>query len=164
MGQRSLIYSFVARGTVILSEYTEFTGNFTSIAAQCFQKLPATNNKLTSGLYDMKGAKGKGAAKRDALKHVGDRKVGKKKAPAKAASKGKTKAAKDPNMPERPSSASFVFLEEFRKTFKKENPNVKAVSAAGEVGGEKWNSMSAAENYEAKAAKRKTEYEKLMKA
>ncbi|KAI7735665.1 hypothetical protein M8C21_005212 [Ambrosia artemisiifolia] len=47
MGQQSLIYSFVARGTVILSEYTEFTGNFTIIAAQCLHKLPATNNKFT---------------------------------------------------------------------------------------------------------------------
>ncbi|KAB2600232.1 synptobrevin-related protein [Pyrus ussuriensis x Pyrus communis] len=47
MGQQSLIYSFVARGTVILAEYTEFTGNFISIASQCLQKLPATNNKLT---------------------------------------------------------------------------------------------------------------------
>ena len=42
-----MIYSFVARGTVILAEFTEFTGNFTSIAAQCLQKLPATNNKFT---------------------------------------------------------------------------------------------------------------------
>ncbi|KAL7209696.1 hypothetical protein ACSBR1_031288 [Camellia fascicularis] len=47
MGQQSLIYSFVARGTVILVEYTEFTGNFTSIASQCLQKLPASNNKFT---------------------------------------------------------------------------------------------------------------------
>ncbi|KVH89167.1 Longin domain-containing protein [Cynara cardunculus var. scolymus] len=47
MGQQSLIYSFVSRGTVILAEYTEFTGNFTSIAFQCLQKLPATNNKFT---------------------------------------------------------------------------------------------------------------------
>ncbi|KAJ9565101.1 hypothetical protein OSB04_001067 [Centaurea solstitialis] len=47
MGQQSLIYSFVARGTVILAEFTEFTGNFTNIAAQCLQKLPATNNKFT---------------------------------------------------------------------------------------------------------------------
>ncbi|MFS7904555.1 putative chromatin remodeling & transcriptional activation HMG family [Helianthus anomalus] len=83
-----------------------------------------------------------------------------------AASKGKTKAAKDPNKPKRPPSAFFVFLEEFRITFKKENPNNKAVSAVGKAGGEKWKSMSAAEKapYEAKAAKRKTEYEKLMKA
>nr|GEV66473.1 vesicle-associated membrane protein 722-like [Tanacetum cinerariifolium] len=47
MGQQSLIYSFVARGTVILSEYTDFNGNFTSVAAECLQKLPATNNKFT---------------------------------------------------------------------------------------------------------------------
>ncbi|CAH2056446.1 unnamed protein product [Thlaspi arvense] len=47
MGQQSLIYSFVARGTLILAEYTEFTGNFTSIASQCLQKLPSTNNKFT---------------------------------------------------------------------------------------------------------------------
>ncbi|RWW63761.1 hypothetical protein BHE74_00029048 [Ensete ventricosum] len=47
MGQQSLIYSFVARGTVILAEYTEFQGNFTSIAAQCLQKLPSSNNRFT---------------------------------------------------------------------------------------------------------------------
>ncbi|EPS61521.1 hypothetical protein M569_13274 [Genlisea aurea] len=47
MGQQSLIYSFVARGTVILAEYTEFTGNFTALAAQCLQKLPTANNKFT---------------------------------------------------------------------------------------------------------------------
>lgn len=47
MGQQTLIYSFVARGTVILAEYTEFTGNFTSVAAQCLQKLPASNNRFT---------------------------------------------------------------------------------------------------------------------
>ncbi|KAK8557579.1 hypothetical protein V6N12_009808 [Hibiscus sabdariffa] len=47
MGQQSLIYAFVARGTVVIADYTEFTGNFTTIASQCLQKLPATNNKFT---------------------------------------------------------------------------------------------------------------------
>ncbi|KAK9673391.1 hypothetical protein RND81_12G164800 [Saponaria officinalis] len=47
MGQQNLIYSFVSRGTLVLAEYTEFSGNFTSIASQCLQKLPATNNKFT---------------------------------------------------------------------------------------------------------------------
>ncbi|KAL9232782.1 hypothetical protein vseg_007851 [Gypsophila vaccaria] len=47
MGQQSLILSFVARGTVILAEYTEFTGNFTSVAVQCLQKLPSSSNKFT---------------------------------------------------------------------------------------------------------------------
>ena len=75
-------------------------------------------------------------------------------------------AKKDPNKPKRPPSAFFVFLEEFRKEFKKENPNVKAVSAVGKAGGDKWKSLSNAEKapYEAKAAKRKAEYEKQIKA
>ncbi|MFS7986628.1 putative Longin domain-containing protein [Helianthus anomalus] len=47
LGQESLIYNFVSRGTVILAGYTEFTSNFTSIASQCLQKLPTTNNKFT---------------------------------------------------------------------------------------------------------------------
>ncbi|KAB2600465.1 vesicle-associated membrane protein 726 [Pyrus ussuriensis x Pyrus communis] len=47
MGQQYLIYSFVARGSMVLAEYTEFTGNFTTIAAQCLQKLPSSNNKFT---------------------------------------------------------------------------------------------------------------------
>ncbi|KAE9461504.1 hypothetical protein C3L33_06588, partial [Rhododendron williamsianum] len=47
MGQKSLIYAFVSRGPVVLSEFTEFTGNFNSIALQCLQKLPTTNNKFT---------------------------------------------------------------------------------------------------------------------
>ncbi|KAK4742677.1 hypothetical protein SAY87_000678 [Trapa incisa] len=45
--QESFIYSFVARGTMVLAEYTEFTGNFPAIAAQCLQKLPSSNNKFT---------------------------------------------------------------------------------------------------------------------
>ncbi|CAI9298629.1 unnamed protein product [Lactuca saligna] len=114
---------------------------------------------------DMKGAKGKGATKRGALKPVDDKKVGKKKAVGKGKAKG-GKAEKDPNKPKRPPSAFFVFLEEFRVTFKKENPNIKAVSAVGKAGGEKWKSMSASEKapFEAKAAKRKSEYEKQMNA
>ncbi|CAM8978856.1 unnamed protein product [Rhodiola kirilowii] len=47
MAQQTLIYSFIARGTVILADFTEFTGNFTSVASQCLQKLPATSNKFT---------------------------------------------------------------------------------------------------------------------
>ncbi|MFQ6633720.1 hypothetical protein Gotur_012236, partial [Gossypium turneri] len=31
----------------VLADYTEFSGNFTSIASQCLQKLPASNNKFT---------------------------------------------------------------------------------------------------------------------
>ncbi|KAJ9700049.1 hypothetical protein PVL29_005738 [Vitis rotundifolia] len=47
MSQESFIYSFVARGTMVLAEYTEFTGNFPAIATQCLQRLPSANNKFT---------------------------------------------------------------------------------------------------------------------
>ncbi|CAL5211037.1 unnamed protein product [Lathyrus oleraceus] len=47
MGQQTLIYSFVARGTLIIAEHSDFTGNFTTIALQCLQKLPASNNRFT---------------------------------------------------------------------------------------------------------------------
>ncbi|KAG2688097.1 hypothetical protein I3843_09G078300 [Carya illinoinensis] len=47
MSHKPLIYAFVSRGTVLLAEYTEFSGNFNSIAHQCLQKLPAANNKFT---------------------------------------------------------------------------------------------------------------------
>ncbi|XP_054784178.1 high mobility group B protein 1-like isoform X1 [Prosopis cineraria] len=113
----------------------------------------------------MKNSKGKGA--------VDDRMAGKRKAAALKADKSSAKmtkkarnAKKDPNKPKRPPSAFFVFLEEFRKAFKAENPNVKAVSAVGKAGGEKWKSMTTAEKapYEAKAVKKKSEFEKLMKA
>eukprot|EP00262_Sarcandra_glabra_P010045 TRINITY_DN24911_c0_g1_i1.p1 TRINITY_DN24911_c0_g1~~TRINITY_DN24911_c0_g1_i1.p1 ORF type:complete len:167 (-),score=63.63 TRINITY_DN24911_c0_g1_i1:345-845(-) len=121
----------------------------------------------------MKGAKGKGTTKKETkevLKPVVDRKVGKRKAAIKADKSSKRRVKKekltkkDPNKPKRPPSAFFVFLEDFRKTYKLEHPNVKAVSAVGKAGGEKWKSLSDAEKapYEAKAAKKKTEYEKLI--
>ncbi|KAF8394930.1 hypothetical protein HHK36_018869 [Tetracentron sinense] len=125
-------------------------------------------------LLTMKPAKSKGAARKDtkeALKPVEDRKVGKRKAAVKVDKSSKknakkVKLAKDPNKPKRPPSAFFVFLEDFRKIYKQEHPNVKAVSAVGKAGGEKWKSLSNAEKapYEAKAAKRKAEYEKVMAA
>ncbi|KAI3757331.1 hypothetical protein L6452_04866 [Arctium lappa] len=100
----------------------------------------------------MKGAKSKGAT----------RKADSKLTVKKAAPKGK--AAKDPNKPKRPASAFFVFMEDFRKQFKEENPGNKSVAAVGKAGGAKWKSMSDAEKapFVAKAEKRKEEYEKTL--
>ncbi|PWA57130.1 high mobility group box domain-containing protein [Artemisia annua] len=82
----------------------------------------------------------------------------------KTAAKGK--AAKDPNKPKRPASAFFVFMEDFRTQFKAENPNVKSVAQVGKAGGAKWKAMSDSEKapFQAKADKRKKEYEKVMAA
>ncbi|KAJ3672331.1 hypothetical protein LUZ60_007052 [Juncus effusus] len=102
----------------------------------------------------MKGAKAADKAKKDSKLSVKRKAAEKPKAPK------KTKAGKDPNKPKRPPSAFFVFMEEFRKTFKEKNPNNKSVSVVGKAGGEKWKSLSEAEKapYQAKAAKLKSEY------
>ncbi|XP_022744527.1 high mobility group B protein 3-like isoform X2 [Durio zibethinus] len=124
----------------------------------------------------MKATRSRAAARKDnnkeTVKPVENRIVGKRKAALQAdksnqkRAKNETWAKKDPNKPKRPPTAFFVFLEEFRIIYKREHPKVKAVSAVGKAGGEKWKSMSNAEKapYEAKAAKRKSEYEKLMEA
>ncbi|XP_031111685.1 vesicle-associated membrane protein 721-like [Ipomoea triloba] len=55
MRQQSLIFSFVARDTVILADYTDFSGNFTGIASQCLQKLPAASNSNNKFTYNCDG-------------------------------------------------------------------------------------------------------------
>ncbi|KAL0302356.1 UNVERIFIED_CONTAM: Vesicle-associated membrane protein [Sesamum angustifolium] len=47
MSPKGLIYSFVAKGTVVLAEHTPYSGNFSTIAVQCLQKLPSNSSKYT---------------------------------------------------------------------------------------------------------------------
>ncbi|XP_042043207.1 vesicle-associated membrane protein 727-like [Salvia splendens] len=47
MVPKGLIYSFVAKGTVVLAEHTPYSGNFSTIAVQCLQKLPSNSSKYT---------------------------------------------------------------------------------------------------------------------
>ncbi|XP_059623339.1 HMG1/2-like protein [Cornus florida] len=113
----------------------------------------------------MKGGRSKAETKKtDSKLSVKKRGAPSEKASKKPAKKGK--AAKDPNKPKRPASAFFVFMEEFRKTFKEKHPNNKSVSVVGKAGGDKWKSMSEADKapYVAKAEKRKTEYNKTLQA
>lgn len=43
-----LIYSFVARGTTILAEYTaSFSGNFQTVAIECLQNVNNPDTKFT---------------------------------------------------------------------------------------------------------------------
>ena len=49
----SFIYSFVARGSTVLADYTSYSGNFSTVAIQCLQKCLKTDegeqppNKIT---------------------------------------------------------------------------------------------------------------------
>ncbi|XP_028117759.1 HMG1/2-like protein [Camellia sinensis] len=76
----------------------------------------------------MKGGRSKTETKRTDSKLSVKRGAPSEKAGKKPAAK-KGKAAKDPNKPKRPASAFFVFMEEFRKTYKEKHPNNKSVAA-----------------------------------
>ncbi|KAF3617346.1 High mobility group B protein 7 [Capsicum annuum] len=76
------------------------------------------------------------------------------------------KKPKNPNAPKRPPTAFFVFMDEFRQTFKAANPDCKSVSTVAKEGGEKWKSMTDEEKkpYQDKAAELKAAYEKALKS
>ncbi|KAG0616730.1 hypothetical protein M758_5G137800 [Ceratodon purpureus] len=124
-------------------------------------------------MKEAKGKKGAGTvAKRDVkekVTKVQDKDIKKRKGAVKEAKAKKPKPAKkvkDPNAPKRPPTAFFIFLNEFRKTFKEENPDVKGVTAVGKAGGERWKSMSEAEKqpFMSKAVQKKSEYDKTLSA
>ncbi|XP_060184975.1 high mobility group B protein 7-like isoform X1 [Lycium barbarum] len=76
------------------------------------------------------------------------------------------KKLKNPNAPKRPPTAFFVFMDDFRQTFKAANPDCKSVSTVAKEGGEKWKSMTDEEKkpYQDKAAELKAAYEKALKS
>ncbi|PSR88330.1 High mobility group B protein like [Actinidia chinensis var. chinensis] len=78
----------------------------------------------------------------------------------------KEKKTKDPNLPKRPQTAFFLFMDEFRKSYKKANPDCKSVAAVAKEGGEKWKSMTDEEKkaYVDRAAELKAEYTRALKS
>ncbi|XP_038875553.1 high mobility group B protein 7 [Benincasa hispida] len=83
---------------------------------------------------------------------------------SKTAKKGKKD--KDPNAPKRPPTAFFIFMDDFRKSYKEANPDSKGVKEVAKEGGEKWKSMTDEEKkpYQDKAAELKAEYEKALES
>ncbi|KAA8541441.1 hypothetical protein F0562_025404 [Nyssa sinensis] len=78
----------------------------------------------------------------------------------------KGKKVKDPKMPKRPPTAFFLFMDEFRKSFKEANPDCKSVSMVAKECGEKWKSMTDEEKkpYLDRAAELKAEYGKAVES
>ncbi|XP_076950553.1 high mobility group B protein 7-like [Bidens hawaiensis] len=76
----------------------------------------------------------------------------------------KSKKERDPSKPKKPPTAFFLFMEDFRKSFKEANPDNKKVAVVAKEGGEKWKSMSEEEkkDYTERAAKLKEEYQKAL--
>ncbi|XP_060188810.1 HMG1/2-like protein [Lycium barbarum] len=86
-----------------------------------------------------------------------------KKRKAEAALTKKEKASKNSGAPKRPPTAFFIFMADFRKSYKENFPDNKSVAVVGKAGGEKWKAMCESEKafYVEKAAKLKEEYEKI---
>ncbi|CAF1855926.1 hypothetical protein Bca4012_031967 [Brassica carinata] len=94
-------------------------------ARVAYKSLIVSNIKLKFWLCLIFKKKGKGKASKLKVLVIYDfQKKGKRKLPAEKLSKLETrkekKAKKDPYKPKRAPTAFFVFLEDFRKTFKKE--------------------------------------------
>ncbi|CAO1945449.1 unnamed protein product [Urochloa humidicola] len=64
--------------------------------------------------------------------------------------------------PKKPPTAFFYFMEDFRKTYKQENPSVKSMQEIGKACGEKWNTMAFEEKvkYYDIATEKRAEFEK----
>ncbi|KAJ0961264.1 hypothetical protein J5N97_004312 [Dioscorea zingiberensis] len=72
----------------------------------------------------------------------------------------------DADKPKKPPTAFFYFLEDFRKTFKEEKPDVKSMREIGKACGEKWKTMPFGEKvqYYDIATEKRAEFEKSMAA
>ncbi|KAF3334790.1 high mobility group B protein 14-like protein [Carex littledalei] len=70
----------------------------------------------------------------------------------------------DPRKPKKPPTAFFFYLEDFRKTFQQENPNVKSMRQIGKACGDKWRTLSFEEKvaYYDIATEKRAEFEKTM--
>ncbi|WCJ27375.1 High mobility group B protein 14 [Euphorbia peplus] len=71
----------------------------------------------------------------------------KQKRPKSAASKPKRKPKRknlkiDAKIPKKPATAFFFFLEDFRKDYQEQNPDVKSMRDIGKACGEKWRTMT----------------------
>ncbi|KAJ4872353.1 High mobility group B protein 7 [Raphanus sativus] len=79
--------------------------------------------------------------------------------------KDEKKTSASNNKPKRPLTAFFIFMNDFRKTFKEENPS-SSVKDVAKQGGEKWKSLTEEEKkvYLDKAAELKAEYNKSLES
>lgn len=70
----------------------------------------------------------------------------------------------DARKPKKPPSAFFYFLEDFRKEFQKQNPDIKTMQDIGKACGEKWNTMKYEDKvqYYDLATVKRAEFDKAM--
>ncbi|KAK3432793.1 hypothetical protein EUGRSUZ_D00306 [Eucalyptus grandis] len=82
----------------------------------------------------------------------------------KTAARGKKNVKLDAKMPKKPPTAFFYFLEDFRKDYQEQNPDVKSMRDIGKACGEKWKTMTYEEKvqYYDIATEKRREFDKAM--
>ncbi|XP_076906188.1 high mobility group B protein 14-like [Bidens hawaiensis] len=87
-----------------------------------------------------------------------------KKRPKMGANKNKKKKLDDANKPKKPPTAFFYFLEDFRKEFQEQNPNVRSMREIGKACGDKWKIMTYEEKvqYYDIATEKRAKFEKAL--
>ncbi|KAK9224055.1 hypothetical protein WN944_012504 [Citrus x changshan-huyou] len=96
---------------------------------------------------------------------VGIEKEGKSISAKRVTTKLKKKHGKlDSKMPKKPPTAFFYFLEDFRKGFQEQNPDIKSMRAIGKACGEKWKTMTYEEKvkYYDIATEKRAEFDRAM--
>ncbi|KAE8673334.1 High mobility group B protein 14 [Hibiscus syriacus] len=76
----------------------------------------------------------------------------------------KKKTKVDAKMPKKPPTAFFYFLEDFRKEFQEQNPDIKSMRDIGKACGEKWKTMTYEEKvkYYDIATEKRAEFDRAM--
>ncbi|KAK9064363.1 hypothetical protein SSX86_015745 [Deinandra increscens subsp. villosa] len=94
---------------------------------------------------------------------VTEREVSTAKRPKIGAAKKKSPKL-DANKPKKPPTAFFYFLEDFRKEFQEQNPDVKSMREVGKACGEKWKIMTYEEKvqYYDVATEKRAKFEKSL--
>ncbi|KAJ9690953.1 hypothetical protein PVL29_013220 [Vitis rotundifolia] len=100
---------------------------------------------------------------------VMESRVSEKEKKPRSANKAKAKPKKksqrvDSKKPKKPPTAFFYFLEDFRKEFQEQNPDVKSMRDIGKACGEKWKTMTYEEKvqYYDIATEKRAEFDRAM--
>ncbi|KAK4839557.1 hypothetical protein QYF36_022807 [Acer negundo] len=144
--------SVAVSGIKITSSFFLFT---TSSASNT-----VSNQKVASGINSSKMTK---RTSRRSL--VTSEKEGRPNSSRKLTVKQKKKHVKfDVKKPKKPPTAFFYFLEDFRKEFQEQNPNVKSMRDIGKACGEKWKTMTYEEKvkYYDIATEKRAEFDSAM--
>ncbi|KAH7545136.1 high mobility group B protein 14 [Ziziphus jujuba] len=119
----------------------------------------ASNEKMVLRVRPTEGTK------RSARPSIVDEEEQRPKSVKKAKTNQKKKSGKfDAKKPKKPPTAFFFFLEDFRKEFQEQNPEVKSMRDIGKACGEKWKIMSYEEKvqYYDVATEKRAEFDRAM--